>query len=73
MRQSAGNPLVKQYRDASVVHEQYDITMRDCVFAFHVARANNIFSLNTFNLNEYDYYASFDNGSHIFCLLCICL
>jgi hypothetical protein len=51
-----------RFRDASAMNEQFDITLRDCLNALHLARQTNMFSLATFNLNEYEYYASFDNG-----------
>ena len=58
-----GNPMVRHFRDASMVHEQYDLTLHDCIYALNTARGVDIFSINTFNLNEYDYYSNFDNGT----------
>ena len=50
------------YRDASMIHEHYDISLNDCLSSIHAAVVSGIFCLSTFNLNEYEYYSSFDNG-----------
>lgn len=59
---AAAGAVFSKFRDASAVAEQHDIHLRDCLRAMALARSTNIFSLPSFNLNEYDYYSSFDNG-----------
>ena len=54
--------ILKNFRDASTIHERYDISLGDCLQGLHAATESGVFSLSTFNLNEYEYYASFDNG-----------
>ncbi|KAK6620153.1 hypothetical protein RUM44_006554 [Polyplax serrata] len=55
-------PPFRDFRDASNGCALYEISLLDCLNAIYQAHKHNFFNFDDFNVNEYEYYETVQNG-----------